>query len=504
MPKITEYGAPDAMDQQTINYANPNDTSGQLMSRAGQELTKFGDANYQRQAQSEVSELNASFAQARSDWSTHLDEGIRDGTINTANAKEKYKEYIDKMSEGLQTREGRQFFDRQSSRLGGQIIQSAAHGQALVAGDKAAANYMTAKNLNDNLLTKNPEQFKDILDSSIEAVNAQVDSGVIKENIGERLKKETAKDYAKNAIRGWAKLNPDKADEMMNSGIYDQYIDGDVKEAMSGYIHQQRYAKEIEDRRGDTARKKADELASEAWQQKALPDLANGTLKTQNILDSDMSANDKIRWLKLNESAAFDSAHTDPRVKNMVASQILMSEDDPEKTIHSISDMAPYVGHGLSVVDIKQLSGLIDKTPEGQFMKDNRKRLLDSAKQVILQKDPMNGFNVSDDTTEYNLSKFQSALQQKEAEFIKEKKNPSDLYNPNSKDYFGNNIMAYKKTPQQVIDDKAKLAMRRQVIVNPDQKNAPDMVQVIAPDGKLYNLPAANLDKAIAKGYKKK
>ncbi len=486
MPRINDYNAPEISDQggsleNTSSLTAPGEI-GRSISNFGQTISGLGDIAYQRASQEEVSDLNAKFAEARSDWSQKIDEQIRNGTVDPTKTKEDFQNYINKMDDGIQTREGRNFFERQGARLGGQVVKSAAHGKAVVAGEKAVQDYTTALNLNSNQLSQHPEDFEDVLGSSTEAVDAQIQSGVIDQKKGLKLKEETGRELAKSAIRGWAKLDPDKADEVLNKGVYDKYLDGEDKQSMTGFVNQQRVAKDIEQRRAQTAQEKAMKLKSEAWQQSALPDLAKGSLETQKILDSPMDANEKIRWLKLQEEAAKDSAKTDPRVKNDITRRILLPDDDPQK-ITGIADMAPFVGKGLSVTDTEQLNGFIQKLPEDQNMKDNRKRLMDLASAKLVKKDPMLG--ISDPDGEYNMSQFQVALQNAEADMRKDKKPLKDLYDPNSKDYFGNKIGKYQSSPEEIL---AKMSGQSQMGAIHGAEGQPppaadEMVSVVSPKG---------------------
>ncbi len=478
MPRINDYyGTPELNAQEqpldsSVSLTQPGE-QGRALSNFANTVSNIGDAVYHREAQEEVSDLNAKFSEARAQWTDKINQQTREGNVDPQKLRDEYQQYTNKMSEGIKTSAGRDYFDRQAGRLGGLILKNSSHAKAMVAGQKAITDYTQSLNISTANLDQNPENFKDELGFQMDGIESQVATGVIDSKTGEKLKVAASKELAKGAIRGWAKLDPEKATEVLNRGEYDKYISGEDRSAMLGYINQQSLAKEMEFKKAERNKDNADKLRSEAWQQKALPALAKGGLQTQAILDSPMAPNEKIRWLKLQDEFIKDSAKSDPRVKNEIARQLLLPDDDPNKKVHGVADMADYVGKGLNLADVEQLQTFIDKTPEGKAQKESRHRLLDAAKHIIVKQDLSTGLDITDETTEYNLSSFTESLLKKEAEFRQEKKNPMDLYNPSSKDYFLNNAQAFKKSPTQVMADKAKAMQRQTNILTHGTPNPP-------------------------------
>jgi hypothetical protein len=468
MAKIHDYSAPESSAQagSVSSGLELENTGGvdKAIAGLGRSIQEVGAHLYRRQAQTEVSDLNAKFSEARADWAQKIDDGVRNGEIDAVKTTEEFQDYINNLNQNISTPEGRNFFTSQAARLGSFVTRGAAKGQAAVAGAKAEGAWRSSLDNNSSVLLSDPSSFKDTLDSTIEAVDAQVATGALEAKHGEKLKHETGVELAKSAVRGWAQLDPDLATKKLDSGEFDQYFSGDVKAQMQGYIHQQIAAKEIEERRAEAAQKRAQEAAGEAWQQKALPELAKGSLETQKILDSPMSAEKKIHWLKLADQATKEATQSDPRVKNELTRRILLPDDDPQK-IRDISDLAPYAGRGVSVQDVEQLSGFINKLPEGKALQDNRKKMLDYATARLAKK---NAFGMSDPKGEYNLSQFMVDLQQQEAAFRKEGKNVADLYNPHSKDYYGLQADKFIRDQMTVMKDNLQYMRKASIKDNVD------------------------------------
>lgn len=455
MPKIRPYDNPqfEAQGQNIGSNADLMDTgSGKALERFGDTLMNVEEANYKRQAQNEVSDLNAKFSEARAEWTTRIDESVRNGDIDTEKVTQDYQDYVNKMQEGIETNEGRDFFTRQSAGLGGFVLKNAARGQAAVAGAKAEASWQSAVNNNANVLQHDPTGFNDVYQSNLDAIDSQVATGSIPAVHAEKMKLATGKELSKAAMYGWAKLSPEIAQKKLDAGEYDKYLDPDTKLQVQGYINGQSVAKEVESRRALAARDKAQKLRSDAWQTQALPELSKGALPTQSILDSPMNPDDKIKWLRLADEAVKNTTIDDPRVLNDVTRKIINGQ------ITSVAEIAPYAGKGMSITQVEQASKFFQDNrinqayAQYQTQQTSRGKLMDVAQSKIVESGQMGG---ADYFGESGLSDFMTALQQKEEEFKKENKPLSGLYDPTSKDYFGHEAVKYMTAPQDLLKKKA-------------------------------------------------
>lgn len=471
MPKIRPYDSPqfEAQSQNLRSNADLMDQSmGKTVERAGQMAMNAQEANYKRQAQSEVSDLNAKFSEARAEWTQKIDDGIRNGEIDTDKVGQDYQDYVNKMSEGIETREGQDFFTRQSANLGGYVLKNASRGQAAVAGAKAEASWQSAINNNANVLQHDPTGFSDVYQSNLDAIDSQVATGSIPAIHAEKMKIATGKELSKAAMFGWAKLSPEIAQKKLDAGEYDKYLDPDTKQQVQGYINGQSAAKDIEERRALAAQEKAAKLRSEAWQTKMLPDLVKTALPTQTILDSPMSADDKIKWMKLADEAVKNTAFDDPRVMNDLTRKINTGQ------ITSVAQLAPHVGNGISVPQLEQLTKFFETSQisgaVNQYMNQqsqDRQKLMDFAQSKIVQSGQMGG---ADYYGEVGLATFMAQLKSQEEQFQKDGKPVSSLYDPTSKDWFGHQATKFMPGPQEVLKKKAGFT-KDNTPLNVDQLN---------------------------------
>ncbi len=457
MPRINDYSEQQVGGQGPSGAMSADirgaSVQGDILQKAGALLGEIGDGLHKREAQGEVTQVYADMAKARADWTNHINKGLKDGSLDVEAIKDQYDEYMAKTGENLGTAEGKDYFNRQSSRLGANLLVTAAKGQAVLAGKKATAAWRSGLDNNSSALMSNPADFQTVYEETIDAVDAQVATNGLPAEMAEKFKHESGVELAKSAVRGWAQMDPDLANHLLNKGAFDQYFNGDVKAQMQGYINQAGRAKEIEERRVEKATKDAEKLAGEKWENDVLPKLANGSLNTKTILDSPLTPEKKIQWMKLADQATKEKTQSDPRVKNDLTRRILLPDGDPNK-ISDIGELSKWAGRGIDVNDVQQLAGFMQKTPEGQALSNNRKALDDFATAKLIKKDPMNPF-MTDADSEYNKAQFQVALQQKEAQFRQEGKPLNSLYDPNSPDYFGYEIDKYKLSPQQVLEKKA-------------------------------------------------
>lgn len=230
MPKIRSYDSPQFEFQGQSVRSNADlsgSGAGKAMEQFGEQFSNMEESQYKRQAQNEVSDLNAKFSEARAEWATKIDEQTRDGSIDSQKLTEEYQNYTNKMSEGLQTNEGRRFFDQQSAGLGGYVLKNSARAQAVVAGDKAVSDISSSLNTSSTLLQRRPGDFQDVYQQTLHGIDAQMETGVIRQKEGEKLKILAGKELAKNAAYGLIRKSPGDAIRAMDRGDYDKYIDAD-------------------------------------------------------------------------------------------------------------------------------------------------------------------------------------------------------------------------------------------------------------------------------------
>lgn len=492
MPKIQEY-LPEQNASGPVGALSPNLEQVTLFGRGiekfGTELTGALQAVEQRNTQVEVSDANATISQARADYMDRIAQETNDGTLDVDKVKGDYQKFVEKEYDNFSTAGGRNTFNRLSARAGGSILQHAAHGYSVVQSNQAKADLVTSVNNYSSVLMKDPTQFPDIRDSQTEAIQAQVDAGMLTPPQQIQMQKAVDVELSKAATRGYAqsdyenmkqaivatggKVDPEDpryntARHMLDAGGFDQFLDSSQKHSLYQELRQNQTAAQTEGLRLLNIHDGALNGQQEVWKQQAVAKLAKNTLSTDDVLKSPMDAADKYTWIERIKSWSKQEIATDPRVKNNLTQRILSADNEPGH-ISDMSQLTQAVGHGISPQDYEHLSNLIDKSPQGQVNKHNEKSLIDMAKAKLVKPSGLGGF--PDPDGEYNLMMFTNALQEAKQKAIAEGKPASAVLNPNSPEFFGKEIQHYQLTPQQIM---TKMASQYR-----GQANAPTTVQTM-------------------------
>jgi hypothetical protein len=504
VPRIRDYSSPQLnQGEQGVDPVHTAGFAGQEF-QARQDLAQTTQGVIgkieQRQSQEEVSDLNSKFADARDEWTQRIQEQTIQGTVDVDKINTDYQEYVNKLNQNISTSTGRQFFDRQASRLKGQVLKSAGRAQAQLAGERAKENWLNGLNKNANSLQSDPEGFQDTYESTVEALQAKVDSGGLPALAAEKLRAQAGEDLAKAAIRGWARLSPELAQKRLDRGDFDAYLKGDQKAQMQTYIDARAGALETEGKRLTASEEKARKAKAEVWMQKALPEMVRGQLSTTEILDSkDLDFDEKVKMMRLSKQAVEPTGQLDPKVYTDLIERVVLPDEDPRK-IRSMTDLAPFVGHGINIAKAAEINKFMKLLPENENQRINEKNLIDQAKGALIDKSPMGQILGTDQLGHENFARFMNDVQHTKDEWAKQNKPMSELYNPDSPNYLGNLIKKHRLTPEQVVSQKAKIASELTAKEAARKKTGEEMVRVVDENGVPGKIPASQIDAAIKSG----
>lgn len=492
MPEIKEY-LPQEEAQGPVGGTSPNieavTSAGRGLERLGSSIEEGSTIINRAATQSEVSDVSAGFAQARADWTQKVKERLADGSLDTDKLKQEYDEYTDKMGQNLSTAGAQDYFQKQKARLGASLVTGAIHAQAAQAGRRVADNWDTTLQQSAVAVANDPTQFEDTYNANVHGINEMIAANPALAGHEEKFRRQAGETLSIAAVKGLADVDTDKASQMLDHGAFDQYLSNDQKDNLKGYIKTKERADDLEGERQQAAVEKAKHAASEDALNKALPNIYNGTMTTDQIMKSAMAPEKKIEAMNIMKQQMKDPEKSDPATFNDFSRRINLPDGDPNK-VNDISQLTPAAAQGkLSIPDMQKLKTWMDKTPEGTALRDNRRRLIDMAQAKLVKKDAMLG--IADPDGEFNMAQFQVGLQHAEEEQRKAGKPIGDLYDPSSKDSFYSKLGKYQLTPQQILEKMAG-------------GNTADMVEVVSPDGVVGNIPRANLQKALDKKYKVK
>lgn len=452
MPKIKEYTS-------QINAPGPQDRrrpvaedfgSGEGLVRFGQGLSDFGDKLAQRQEQVETSELNAKMSKTQADWAVKINERVRAGNLDSEKTLQEIEEDLSKMEEGVQTRGGQAYFNQAAARLKGHFLETANASAAELAGQKAKNNYLESFSSQSSALISDPSAFEITKGFHDDNLDEMVRNGSLPAMAAEELKRNGATGLAKSSIKGWIKLNPDRAKADLDSGLWDSHIDGQIKDQMYGEIDQAKRAKDADDIRKLAEFERVKKERQELTQNKFLEALTKNELTAKDILDSDLDAfgsGSKQQFIEMMKTNSEQRIKTDASVKISLFDKIHSGEITDENKLNQ------FFGRGLTMEDLNQLRGEIQgkKTIDGSIESDLKKGVIDIAKGKLSRTNPMLG--IRDPQGDERLQRFQTYFL---TEFKKQKeagKTAQQLLSPDSPDYLGKQIDRYTGTPQEIIKD---------------------------------------------------
>jgi len=470
MANIQEYEL-QVQAQQPVAGLSPNldavTAVGRSIQNFGEKVGEAQKAQLRRDENVETSDAFAATSDARVEFRDQAQKQIADGSLDVEKFEEQIQQWTDKESEKYQTPAGRNYFQRQSARLRGSLLGTAIRGKALIDGQKSVADFQRGLKNYTNTVQGDPSQFVDSHDAVLEDLTTRKAQGTIPPAMFEKFKASIGTELAQAAIRGYAEQDADnitasiregqtkvdpaqfaKAEKALESGAFDDYLDSDQKKALKAEIRVLKSAGETEGERALQAQKSAQGLEAEKWKSDAIAKLTQNTLTTKEVLKSPLLAEDKKQWIDMIKAASKEEVKTDPRLKLDIINRMNLPDNDPRK-ISDPGQLQKFVGKGISPTDYGELNNWFDKTPNGQILQSNRKMLMDMAKGRLVKTNPMLG--IQDPDGEYNMMMYTNALMQKEAEYRAANKPISDLYNPNSKEFFGNQLVQYQKSPQEIL-----------------------------------------------------
>ncbi len=435
---------------------------GRAISELGNTITNAAKTIEQRDGQDEVSGLTAKMAENHAQYTNKLRDNLRTADPSDRELTNKfladYDQNMEKMSEGVQTVAGRQYFNERRSQMRSHFLESAATGQAELAGIKSTEDYNSSLNNFTSSLINDPSSFDLASDMMNKDLEARVNSGMLPREAALKLKSYSERELAQSAIRGWADVNPEYAKKQLESKRWDKHLGGDLKNQLYGEIDQSIRAKEIEGERFKRLQEEAKQAKIFETQNNFLEKMVSGELDTKSILKSDLPAfgsGSKEQFLKMMKSNALTKPSTNYAVYNELFDRIHAEEGDPRK-ITDENDLNEYMGSGLNMSSLRQLRQEMQGygTEEGKAETKLRKGIDDIAKSRLTKSDPLTG--LMDPTGAENLQRWRAEFNKEFQEQRKAGKTPQQLLNPDSPDYLGKTIQNYVRTPDQILKDMTK------------------------------------------------
>lgn len=490
---------------------------GQAVERMGAQAMEGADYLGQRLTQSETSDAYAAAAQARSDFMAQVQDETDRGVIDSSKIKEKYQAWMNQQADNYSTPGGKNAFNRFASRTYSSVMRAAARGQVQVAGNNALADFQKAGNQNAAFLEKNPEEFQNVRDSTVELAGMNVDNGVWSPSQARKVQTfadaETAKaalmgwankdyDSAKNAVlqKGGANIDPEDprfntAKAMLDKGAFDQFLTEDQRRAVRSEIEARKHGGLLEGTRILAANEQRRQDIARNWMNQNSQSIFDGSMPMSQVMDPKKTP--QLYTLEQRMYVANAIAHfanrenkTDPALYNSIVQRIY----DEKRTDHIDSPLqiAQLAANGsLAGKDAETLTTMLDKSPQGEENRANQKMLVEAARGALVHENKLAG--LADPDGELNLMRYTNDLQGAIRDAVTQNKPISSVLSPNSPDFFGKRLAQYRVSPQDIIKKqadqiRASAGVQLAGTKGPDNQSAP--VVGLPPKAPVSKIPA--------------
>lgn len=464
MPVIREYrqqvNAPGPISQREHSADLYGAAEGRALEGAGQAVSNAGETMAKRLDQQNTSDVTAKITKANSDLAIDLQKTIREATPGDPKPFEQYQQRVDdvlgKVGEDANTISARQFYQEASVRIKGQLSQTAAAGQAELAGVKAVTDYTDTLNSLSSAVMADPSSMQLQRDLHKAAINNLVKTGGLPAHKALELEQHGETAIAKATLRGWIENNPKYAKDKLKSGEFDNELGAEGKKQMLGEIDQAERAAEIDRERRIKEQERMTKVRQEQVQNDFLVSLTEGKLDTKQILNSNLEAfgsGSKEQFLQMLKASNQREIKTNPAVMISLFERINLEDGDPKK-IYDENDLNEYVIKGqLAFADLDRLRGEMQgkKTTQGKIENDMRKQLFNQARSKLTKANPMLG--IKDPVGDEQMAKFMGAFYDEykvqRAAGIPARK----LLDPTSDEYLGKLITNFQRDRKQIMKD---------------------------------------------------
>ncbi len=488
MAEIQEYNQ-QAEATGAVGGTSPNlelaGSVGRAVAGLGATIEEGGQYIHRRQAQEETADVYQNFADQRAVWTDRVHQQIQDGTLNVDQLKDDFDQQTGGMGDNYSTAEGKNYYTRQLARTRGHIIQMAQSGAAVVASNKAKASLVTAIDANSAVLDRQPDQdtYKDIYDQGLEHIDQLIKTGGLPEAMRDKAVQEMGQKYSTAYLLGKAKINPQAAKQDLSNPMFDSFFSPEQRHAIGSEIDATARAKDT-----DIAR---EEMNKERLQKAQFNTIMNGDGKGgsgwyKRIQEGSLSAQEILKtpgigWEQKQLAQQMVQRATDEKFRPNPAAYneaFLRIHDDTrdDKITDDQQLMQSYPN--LPANELEHLSAGIARTPEGALRAAKEKELHSEA-QTLLFKDNFNGTTAPE--SKVLVQRFLLDYQNEKAKYLKAGKDPDELLDRNSPNWWGYKTGAYTVQPQDQMNYLANVRKNKALGLDENGKQVPTASQSAPP-----------------------
>lgn len=466
MAEIQEY-LPQVAAPEAFGSVSPNvelaGAEGRGLERLGGDIAQGFEKLAATSRQEEVASTYSNFAQQRAVYTNRIQKGIDDGSLDMNQVLQDYDQESQDFGSKLDTPGGRNFFNRQQSRLRGELLRFGQHGMAQVAANQARGQWQSAFDSMAATVRQNPGQFDDALDSAQEAGQALVENSGLPAKDLPKFVQMAQNKLAEQAILGTAELDnipgadgqqttgPNAARAMLK-GDFAKHLTPTQLNGLPGSINRIERDKETEQNQARLAIEREQKAKTEKWINDNYSGIQNGSVTIQKINQAQgngdidfKGAEEAKRILRETTNKDWDN---NPKAYNNVVDLIHQGK------IKDLGTLSSFVKPGgLNVQGFERAKVLLNSSEDAKEFtaaeKDLKKQIYAVTKQKGLSS-PLGQINT------LGAQKAAQALQDyadAKQKILKSGGDPMDLLRSDSPNSFYKRLDNYRVTPQEEMEN---------------------------------------------------
>lgn len=454
-------------------------------------------------------EINRGAAEAATVLSTldqKWNETIKNADPNDPSVAAKFREEqveptLEKLRDGFMTEGGVRFAESRVEQFRNHFVSKTASDMATMAGIAVRNNITTMTNQLSNMAISDPTSLKASLSMVESSVNAMVDSsptltGADAARVKAEILQNSQATIVKAAALGAINANPEAGLKRFSSPEFSKYLSGADLKAMEQQAKSVQRAERVDESYRRTIEKQQKQDLSDATENDYLGRLYSGDPKAVAEVSSKAIATDPRLTREARERMiGIVERQTKPETASKLSSTTfvdllrdLRSADvDVDKVMTKAWDARlkdPGTAGSLSEKDFNQFRAEVvaRKTPEGAALEKDRSQFFKNYAQTIVGRayDPVMGSP--------KLYEAEMDARRMEADLRKAGKDPHELYDPSSPNFFGRRVGKYQGSMQGDLATRAEEPAKQRndampAIPPPDQR----------PPNSIYETPKGKL-----------
>lgn len=418
---------------------------------AAQGLRHASDVMMQRAEQSEISDMNAFFAETQADFTQKWQDTVQQAEPGDQTLAEKFNEdygkHVDKYRENISTRAGQLYFDRESADMGSQFARTAGAAQAQLAGEKAVNDYKSVVNNLQSALMKDPSLYEKNIQLHENSLNGLVATGLLPRRKAMEMKTATEPELTMSAVRGWIQSDNMAMAKSKLANEFSGKLSSDQMYQMQGEIRMAEKAAETD---AEHARIKAERVQKAEWDKLNagfMKEFVAGNLTSNKIIKSGLPAfgeGSQNQWISMLRANAERKHKTDNATLVKVFDDINTGKITSDGQLNEM-----VIAKKLDMKeDLPYFTNMLHsrKTTEGKMVADSKDKMLALGMEAILEKDQFGNFQ---DNRASAAVQYQYQFNKEWDDQVKAGIPPWKLADPTQKEWMGERFIPYKKNSRE-------------------------------------------------------